>query len=350
MRSCPPGSTAATAQSLMKAIGAWPSARAFSSDISTTAAAPSVSGEEFPAVTVPYRRSKAGLQRRQRLEGGVLPQRGCPCVTGSRTAEGPHRAHLRGQTSVLGRRGNRCGARPGRSRPAPPRLIPFSFAIFSADWPIVSPVEGSAMAGVCGTKSRGRSFASAGQPGPEGSRLLRLAPGSGPCACCAGSGRRTGSPPRRPRPRRCGPSGSRTPRRRWPGWRRHRPGSRCGRARLRQPHPQAHLPGEVGGLDRGNHLPHHHRRRPARDPPRSAPGARARTPCRDLARWRRGTRFPRGRTVSGIRLRSRLCGCSLGAAPEPARSLARVGVRRADLRGAGGAPDSVGVDACHKCG
>src|SRR6185437_9489519 len=33
------------------------------------------------------------------------------------------------------------------------RLI---FAIFSADWPIVSPVEGSAIAGVIGTKSRGR--------------------------------------------------------------------------------------------------------------------------------------------------------------------------------------------------
>ncbi len=38
--------------------------------------------------------------------------------------------------------------------------MPFSFAIFSADWPIDSPVEGSAMAGVTGTKSRGRTRAS----------------------------------------------------------------------------------------------------------------------------------------------------------------------------------------------
>ena len=34
--------------------------------------------------------------------------------------------------------------------------MPFSFAIFSADWPIVRPVDGSAMAGACGTRSRGR--------------------------------------------------------------------------------------------------------------------------------------------------------------------------------------------------
>ena len=38
------------------------------------------------------------------------------------------------------------------------RVMPFSFAIFSADWPIVSPVVGSAMAGVIGTKSLARIF------------------------------------------------------------------------------------------------------------------------------------------------------------------------------------------------
>ena len=37
--------------------------------------------------------------------------------------------------------------------------MPFSFAIFSADWPIDSPVDGSAMAGVTGTRSRGRTCA-----------------------------------------------------------------------------------------------------------------------------------------------------------------------------------------------
>ena len=51
--SCPPGSTAATAHDFTKASGRRPSARALSSDISSTAAAPSVSGEELPAVTVP---------------------------------------------------------------------------------------------------------------------------------------------------------------------------------------------------------------------------------------------------------------------------------------------------------
>src|SRR5438093_12707843 len=37
----------------------------------------------------------------------------------------------------------------------------FSLAIFSADWPIVSPVEGSAIAGDTGIRSRGRLFANA---------------------------------------------------------------------------------------------------------------------------------------------------------------------------------------------
>src|SRR6185503_19318727 len=60
IRSCPPGSTAATAQDLMKASGSYPSARARASDIRRTAAAPSVSGDEFPAVTVPYLRSNTG--------------------------------------------------------------------------------------------------------------------------------------------------------------------------------------------------------------------------------------------------------------------------------------------------
>src|SRR5437867_1526874 len=39
------------------------------------------------------------------------------------------------------------------------REMRFSLAIFSADWPIVSPVEGSAIAGDTGIRSRGRIFA-----------------------------------------------------------------------------------------------------------------------------------------------------------------------------------------------
>src|SRR5216683_1235258 len=59
--SCQAGSTAAYAYSLRKPSGFIPSARAFSSAITTSAAAPSVSGDELPAVTDPYLRSKTGL-------------------------------------------------------------------------------------------------------------------------------------------------------------------------------------------------------------------------------------------------------------------------------------------------
>jgi hypothetical protein len=45
--------------------------------------------------------------------------------------------------------------------------MPFSFAIFSADCPIVSPVEGSATAGQSGTRSRGLSAPSAESRAPH---------------------------------------------------------------------------------------------------------------------------------------------------------------------------------------
>ena len=60
-KSCQPGSTAAYAYSLRNPSGRIPSARAFSSAITTSAAAPSVSGEELPAVTLPYFLSKTGF-------------------------------------------------------------------------------------------------------------------------------------------------------------------------------------------------------------------------------------------------------------------------------------------------
>ena len=41
------------------------------------------------------------------------------------------------------------------------RVMPFSRAIFSADWPMVRPVDGSAMAGAWGARSAGRSLAKA---------------------------------------------------------------------------------------------------------------------------------------------------------------------------------------------
>ena len=52
--------------------------------------------------------------------------------------------------------------------------MPFSLAIFSADWPIVSPVDGSAIAGVTGTRSRGRVRASAPSRVPTLFALLGL--------------------------------------------------------------------------------------------------------------------------------------------------------------------------------
>ena len=48
----------------------------------------------------------------------------------------------------------------------------FSFAIFSADWPIDSPVVGSAIAGVTGMRSRGLIFASAPSLAPSDFALL----------------------------------------------------------------------------------------------------------------------------------------------------------------------------------
>ncbi len=47
------------------------------------------------------------------------------------------------------------------------RLIPFSLAIFSADWPMLRPVEGSAIAGVSGTRSRRRMPAKAESRAPR---------------------------------------------------------------------------------------------------------------------------------------------------------------------------------------
>jgi hypothetical protein len=47
------------------------------------------------------------------------------------------------------------------------RLMPFSLAIFSADCPMDSPVEGSAIAGVTGTRARGRVRPKADRRAPK---------------------------------------------------------------------------------------------------------------------------------------------------------------------------------------
>ena len=53
------GRIAATDEATIRARGLSPSARAFSSDITSTAAAPSLSGQALPAVTVPSGRRRA---------------------------------------------------------------------------------------------------------------------------------------------------------------------------------------------------------------------------------------------------------------------------------------------------
>ena len=68
------GRMAATEEAMMRAFGSTPSASAFSSDITSTAAAPSLSGHELPAVTVPFSGSKAGLSSAS--FSSVVPGRG----------------------------------------------------------------------------------------------------------------------------------------------------------------------------------------------------------------------------------------------------------------------------------
>jgi hypothetical protein len=55
------GRIAATDEATIRAFGCRPSRSAFSADITSTAAAPSLSGHELPAVTVPFSGSNAGL-------------------------------------------------------------------------------------------------------------------------------------------------------------------------------------------------------------------------------------------------------------------------------------------------
>ena len=116
----------------------------------------------------------------------------------------------------------------------------------------------------------------AARPGSSPS-TPRRAPG--PSCGCAGSARRTGSR-RRPRcPRRRGPAGSPTPRRRWPDWPRRRPDSRSEAGMLAgRPAPSIASRARFGAFGRRDHLAHHDRARSLPGPPRSAPPARGRRP------------------------------------------------------------------------
>ena len=124
--------------------------------MSSTAAAPSVSGEELPAVTDPYLRSKTGLSLAS--ASSDVSERTPLSAVMTWSISGPLN---QGAISAVSRPSAVAAAARwwliSASRSCSSRLMPFSLAIFSADCPIVSPVDGSAIAGVTGTRSRGRT-------------------------------------------------------------------------------------------------------------------------------------------------------------------------------------------------
>ena len=157
----------------MKASGSYPSARALASDIRSTAAAPSVRGEELPAVTVPYFRSKTGgslasassdVSRRMRLSwvtagsyfGGTITAQ----ISGASRPSSVAAAALRWLRKAIWS----CSSRE----------MPFSFAIFSADWPMVRPVDGSAIAGTSGVQVARADLGEGGQPLAQAARARGL--------------------------------------------------------------------------------------------------------------------------------------------------------------------------------
>ena len=88
MSICHDGSSPTNAHERTKAFGTSPSRSAVFSSISITAAAPSVSGELLPAVTVPYLRSNTG--RSDESFSIVVSARGMPSrVAVSVYAAGP---------------------------------------------------------------------------------------------------------------------------------------------------------------------------------------------------------------------------------------------------------------------
>ena len=148
-----------------------PSAFARSSLMSSTAAPPSVSGDALPAVTVPYLRSNTGLSFAScsRLVSLRMP---LSDVSVRSYFGGMYAGAISAvsRPSFVPAAAFMCDASASSSCAA--RAMWFSFAIFSADCPIVSPVVGSAIAGVIGMRSRGRIFASAPRRCPSVFALL----------------------------------------------------------------------------------------------------------------------------------------------------------------------------------
>ena len=146
------------------------------------------------------------LELGERLERGVGPD---AVVAGEHlvhAAAAEPGSDLGGEPPIgRGRRGPLV-AHAARCRSCASRRMPFSLAIFSADCPIDSPVEGSAIAGVTGTRSRGRSRDRMPRRCPTLRALLRLDQELAEALASAGSECRRAIPPRPRSPRRRGPA------------------------------------------------------------------------------------------------------------------------------------------------
>ena len=127
------GLSPVTPLATMRASGVMPSALAFVSLITMTAAAPSLSGQALPAVTVPPSR-KTGL--RLASPSSVVLGRGPSSLVTTRAVGQRDRDDLALEEAVLLRLRRPGSARAARTRPSPARPT-FSYsATFSAVWPM----------------------------------------------------------------------------------------------------------------------------------------------------------------------------------------------------------------------
>ena len=170
-------------------------------------------------------------QRGQGLEGGVAAHQ-VVGVDRRLVARRHGTAHsLGGEPAVGDGRGRALVATPARSGPAPRGVMPFSFAIFSADSPMREAGRGLGDGGrVSGTRSRGRTPANARRRGAKALRPRRLdeGPRHAP-AVQDGHVRQALRPSRDARVARGPAIAARPPRS--PRWRTRRRGSRCARGR-----------------------------------------------------------------------------------------------------------------------
>src|SRR5262249_32968602 len=133
-----------------------PSAFARSSDIRRIADAPSVNGDELPAVTDPNFLSNTGggFASCSRLESRRVF---LSVVALSSDFGGGRTGTTSGGAQTLSQPAAALRWLASASSSCASREMPFSLAIFSADSPIESPVVNSAMAGGFGESSAGRN-------------------------------------------------------------------------------------------------------------------------------------------------------------------------------------------------